>query len=309
VTRSPLPLIVALLTLAILLSALALTFGHGAVAHGGAFCSVCLASQAASGALVLGASISALTWLSRVQARQLERDRELERRAAHNDRLALVGTLTAGVAHDLRGPLTVLAMGIEELRCCEGLEPELVEDLSESYLRLRQLSSDLTGFCRSEGAEDRAEASAVLASALRMAGPRLRGAHTVAFSSLDRLPPVGIGPQRLEQVLLNLVVNAVDATPGGGHIELSARVEGDRALISVQDDGPGIEPRLEAKLFSPFATTKPAGEGTGLGLFISRRLIEEVGGELRLATSEFGARFEVLLPLAPSAPEPGLRAR
>jgi signal transduction histidine kinase len=117
---------------------------------------------------------------------------------------------------------------------------------------------------------------------------------------------VALAAPKLTQVLLNLVLNAgaalANAGREGGRISLRARAEGpDRVRIEVEDDGPGIEPSVRDRLFEPFVTTKPVGEGTGLGLAVCRGLVESAGGEIAVDPSyEGGARFYVVLP-APRA--------
>jgi two-component system C4-dicarboxylate transport sensor histidine kinase DctB len=118
---------------------------------------------------------------------------------------------------------------------------------------------------------------------------------------------VGVSNDRLVQVLLNLVLNAADAIHGaevGAAITLRARAEGDRLVVEVQDDGPGVPESLRDKVFEPFFTTKPAGEGTGLGLSISAAIIEQAGGTIRFADRDDGARgTRVVIEL----PRPGVR--
>jgi len=110
-------------------------------------------------------------------------------------------------------------------------------------------------------------------------------------------------PDQMQQVLINLVLNALDATPPGGRVEISARLEdsGGRAgvAVAVRDTGPGIPDELKPRLFEPFFTTKPAGQGTGLGLAICRDIIRAHGGEIRVESQlGAGATFTVWIPAA-----------
>jgi signal transduction histidine kinase len=116
----------------------------------------------------------------------------------------------------------------------------------------------------------------------------------------SRLPEVLGDTGRLSQVVLNLVVNAADATGGEGQVEVSVTVEAAQLVLAVSDDGPGIPPELRAKIFDPFFTTKEPGAGPGLGLSVSLALVEGLGGTIRLAEAARGTRFEVVLPVAPA---------
>jgi two-component system NtrC family sensor kinase len=112
------------------------------------------------------------------------------------------------------------------------------------------------------------------------------------------LPQVMGDIGRLTQVVLNLVVNAGDATGGEGTVEVSAVATGKEVVLAIADDGPGIPEDVRAKIFDPFFTTKEPGAGTGLGLSVSLAIIEGMGGTIRLAEPARGARFEIVLPAA-----------
>jgi signal transduction histidine kinase len=113
------------------------------------------------------------------------------------------------------------------------------------------------------------------------------------------LPPAGIEPDRLLQVVLNLLLNAVDALGGEGRVRISIAREGDAQLcLVVEDDGPGIPEDVIGQIFEPFVTTKPVGEGTGLGLAVCHTLITQVGGRIDALNGQGGARFEIHLPIA-----------
>jgi len=256
--------------------------------------------QAGAGLAVLGVLLvaGAALWSEqrrhfRTQQRALVERVALRDAAAHADRLALLGTLTAGVAHELRSPLTVLVMLEEELER-GGLEPELCRLYAEAVATLRTLSSDMTDFARQgDPGESRCDPALAVEAALRMARPRLRARHRLHVD-LDELPWVAMAPGRLSQVVINLVLNAADALEAGGTIWIRGRAEGDRVLLRVEDDGPGIAPAQRDRLFEAFATTKARGEGTGLGLYLCRSMVEEVGGTIGVDPNHApGAAFEV----------------
>jgi two-component system NtrC family sensor kinase len=102
----------------------------------------------------------------------------------------------------------------------------------------------------------------------------------------------------LRQVVVNLIVNAIHATGAAGSVRVATERRGRQALLSVEDDGPGILPEIRARLFEPFFTTKPVGQGTGLGLYVSYEIVRSHGGEIRVDSEPGrGSRFEVRLPL------------
>ena len=120
---------------------------------------------------------------------------------------------------------------------------------------------------------------------------------TLEVASAEELDPVAMAGDALRQVLLNLALNAIEATPQGGAVRVTAEATGDAIAISVEDEGPGIPEELRARLFEPFVSTK--AQPSGLGLAISRRLVEDAGGTIEATTrDEGGARFVVALPVA-----------
>jgi signal transduction histidine kinase len=124
---------------------------------------------------------------------------------------------------------------------------------------------------------------------------------TLTVSIPGPVPPVAADPDQLQQVLVNLTMNACDAADAGGHVEIGAVVEGARARLEVVDDGCGIPPEHRHQVFDPFFTTKKRGQGTGLGLAVTAQIVRNHGGEIELA-SEIGAgtRVTVHWPLAAS---------
>jgi len=214
--------------------------------------------------------------------------------AAHGERLAMLGTLTAGVAHDLRGPLTAVR-GLSDLLL--EAEPdevdELAQDLDMAIDTLGEMVDDLTSFART-----RAETGCYPADALRLTERMLKARfrHEVALMvDTPDLDPVALDRRRLSQALLNLAINAQQAGAGRVHIH-AASVE-NAVQVFVDDDGPGVPLDLRAQLFDAFFTTKADGEGTGLGLHLVQRFLQEVGGEVGIDDSPLGgARFRLTVP-------------
>jgi len=254
--------------------------------------------------------------------------RQSEAQLFATDRLASVGTLAAGVAHEINNPLAAvianLELAVSDLGAA-GLGGELLEevrDAREAAERVRLIVRDLRLFSRAEetrrGLVDVRE---VLDSTLRMAWHEIRHRARL-IKAFDEVPNVEANEARLGQVFLNLVINAAHAIPEGraeaNQIRIATKLEGDRVVIEIADTGVGMSNELMEHIFTPFFSTRPAGVGTGLGLPICRRLVEDIGGELRVTSREGkGSSFAILLPIAaevaeaqpeskplPSSPEP-----
>ena len=222
------------------------------------------------------------------------------------ERLAVVGRLAAGLAHEIGNPLTVV-IGFLELLGSPGLsEPERADALrsmGRELDRIHHTVRDLLDFSRASAKAGGVGAVAgVLEHVRRLLVPqeRLRGVK------LEVEPPpaeveVPLDDTGLTQVLLNLLLNAADAVAGHGTIRVSARVDGARVRLDVDDSGPGVPEELVARIFEPFFSTKPAGTGTGLGLAVCESLVTAAGGEITVSRSTLGgARFSVTLPVARS---------
>lgn len=249
--------------------------------------------------LLLGAGVSA--WLISVERVRRRRERaqaeerlRLTQAAAHSERLALIGTLTAGVAHDIRSPLTAMSAISELLEDAEHDErDELLTDLRDAVRTMRAIADDLTGFSRGDAAKGGCPAEAIDLT-VRMVRARFRGGRDLTVDQSE-MPEVTLDTRRLSQALMNLCVNAVHA--GATRVSIVGRTEASGCVIVVEDDGPGIPDEIRDRIFAPFFTTKEEGEGTGLGLHLVRSFIEEAGGTIALTTSSLGgAAFRLALP-------------
>jgi len=234
-----------------------------------------------------------------------------------SDRMASVGILAAGVAHEINNPLAAvlanLDLALADLATAptnpevlEGIREEL-GDARTAADRVRRIVRDLRIFSRS--AEERLgpiDVHAVLESTLRMAANEIRHRATLV-KDYGSVPPVSASEGRLGQVFLNLIVNASQALPEGhadsNEIRIRTLCSGDRVVISISDTGPGLPTSVMQRLFTPFVTTKPAGIGTGLGLSICHRIVTGFGGEIRVDSSTSGTTFEVVLLMAEDAGE------
>ena len=233
-----------------------------------------------------------------------------------SERMASVGRLAAGVAHEIGNPIAAL-IGMQDLL----LDGDLSENARSDFLRrmrreterIHEVVRDLLDFARPEeiqGAggspQPPADVRTVIDEVVSLVKPQktFRGVRFETHASemlLTSLPA-----PRLTQVLLNIVLNAGAAVAStkesDRRVTLRARaVDAGRVRIEVEDDGPGISPVVRDRLFEPFVTTKQVGEGSGLGLAVCRGLVESAGGEIGVDTSyQGGARFYVVLPSAPS---------
>jgi len=251
--------------------------------------------------------------------------RVLEARLRETERVYAVGVVAASIAHDLRNPLMIVQGAIDLTR--RGLSDDpaagssggpatetprrgsarMLLFLREAQAAIERMADIIAGMNASQRRMS-ATTTEDLAQVVRLSIACLHGALRRRGSlsvDLQAVPPVKGSPTALSQVLLNLLVNALEALPEGGDARSAVTVrllrDGEVAVVEVEDTGAGIEPHVLERVFDPFFTTKEDG-GTGLGLAISKRIVDEIGGSIRV-TSEpgAGARFTVRLPLAPSA--------
>lgn len=230
-----------------------------------------------------------------------------------SERLASVGTLAAGFAHELRTPLAAVVGNLElaggrlaELSAAGERIDDIVGEVSdarEAAERLRELVRDLSIFSRADDEKRSVDLRSVFDSSIRMAWHEIRGKARLV-RQLEELPAIIGNESRLGQLFLNLLVNAAQAIPEGDpehqEIRLSAVVDSlGRVEVSVSDTGVGIPTHLLPRLFTPFFTTKPVGVGTGLGLSICHRIVTSLGGEIRCESRlGEGTTFRVTLPPA-----------
>lgn len=242
-----------------------------------------------------------------LDARVRERTRQLEllqEAALRTERLNTVAVLGAGLVHDLNNALSVVHGALDLTPVCPGADEAFhrraIEHVRQALDRVTGLGSRLMAFARQKDepveALDLAREVRGLEGLLRLALP--------ATIQLEVSAPgpafwVRSTPGHLEQILLNLILNARDAMPAGGTVRV--RVEGDQtaARLLVEDTGAGMPPEVQSQIFTPFFTTKGPGKGTGLGLASVRALVEQNGGGIRVASREgIGTSFVLEFPLA-----------
>jgi signal transduction histidine kinase len=251
--------------------------------------------------------------LARSRAELEEKVRERTQQWLQAARLADLGTFAAGVAHEVNTPLASIAScaeGLERRLASGGLSPEeqreYLQTIAREAYRAHETMAGLLSLARPDPGEVRPVALAEVASD----GARLlrhsmdRGGVTLDLAVPADLPLVDANPAEMQQVLLNLLKNALDASPVGGRVRVVGRQEGEEVWLEVTDQGPGVAAADRDRIFDPFFTTKSAGKGTGLGLAVSFRIAERHGGRLEHAdVPGGGALFRLVLPLPSPVPE------
>ncbi len=244
---------------------------------------------------------------------ELQKAHEL---AVSQEKLAAIGTLAAGVAHEINNPMSFVTSNVGQLLAAlrkladppaelrEYVDEVLPETL-EGIRRVNSIVADLRRFARGEPEtqiEDY-DLNEQVAFVVRMLRPCLDNGCKLELE-LGPLPPLRGWPRKIAQVVMNLILNAVQAVPGQGCVSVTTKLEGARAVVSVRDTGVGMSAETRARLFEPFFTTKPVGKGTGLGLSVSHGIIAMHGGYVEV-DSEVGrgSCFTVHLPLASQTAE------
>lgn len=275
--------------------------------------------------------------------------RATEAQLAQSEKMRALGQFVAGIAHELNNPIGFVSANLEHLRrCTDALErmlaahaavplapadaaalaserrtlrldalladlPSALDDCQEGARRAAEIVAALRAFARGDTAEawSRVDLRERLERTLALVRHRL--ADVTVERDYGEVPPVEVMPGQIDQVLLNLIANALDAMTARGTLGVRTRLEvdppgarqaGPHAVVIVRDTGAGIPPELQARVFDPFFTTKPEGRGTGLGLSVSYGIVERHGGRIGLESQPgLGTTFTVALPVArPAAP-------
>lgn len=230
---------------------------------------------------------------------------ELEAGLEQSERLAAIGMLASGIAHEVGNPLAAIATAVEGLlRRLDGPgadEPRVVKEYLEivrkQVFRLRDVTERLLGFARVPSRQlTLVDAAAAAREVLALVAHQARAQGVDVRAALEGPVHAVAEPLLLEQALLNLVLNALQAMPRGGTLGVEARAEGETVLVSVEDTGHGIPEPVRRRLFEPFLRGRPDGAGTGLGLFLTQALLRRVDGAISVESDPGrGARFTVRL--------------
>ena len=259
-----------------------------------------------------------------VIGRDLGQRRELQAQLIQADRFSAVGTLAAGVAHEINNPLAYVLLNLEyllrETPKFDG-DPATVSRLMERLdevrhgaSRVRTIVEELKAFSEKDtDVHTPVDLARVVRSAARLCAQDLQGRASLSLELTDTAVVMG-NAARLEQVVVNLLINAVQASPKGreGRIVMALSKVDHQVQLEVTDDGAGISSEHVNRVFDPFFTTKPAGVGTGLGLPICHSIVRSHGGDISVSSAPSqGTTFRVLLPAASEAetvPEPASKA-
>jgi len=224
-------------------------------------------------------------------------------------KLRAIGNLTAGVAHELNNPLNNIILTSEVLKDSyhelsdEELD-DIVNDLVTQSERAQRVVKNLLDYAReSETKTEYFHIDKLLEDTLQLARNQIKlNKIKLAVNVAPNLDPLYGDQELLKQVFLNLVINAIDAMPDGGELRVDVSEETQTGFMAIQisDTGAGIPNHILGSIFNPFFTTKPTGKGTGLGLAVSKGIIEKHGGDIKAESKPGeGARFIVYLPIVP----------
>jgi two-component system NtrC family sensor kinase len=279
--------------------------------------------QMAVSILLLGAAavVGATLLLSRRMVRFIEkadRDRDLMNdQVIETGKLASVGELAAGVAHEINNPVAVM---VEEAGWIEDLlaDPQFLREgdpeeirkplrmIRTQGARCKEITHKLLSFARKTDPDaELLSVNEIVTEVVALSEQKARfGNVQISLFLSEGLPPVRAVVSEMQQVLMNLIHNAIDAIEkkGRGKVEVTTRAEGDRVMLSVADEGQGIPRSVLPRIFDPFFTTKPPGKGTGLGLSICYGIIRKMGGEITVNSAvDVGATFHLSIPAADQA--------
>jgi PAS domain S-box-containing protein len=227
-------------------------------------------------------------------------EEDLQRR----EHLASIGLLASGIAHEVNTPLTGISSYTQMLlarRTPQDPEYPILRTIAQQTTRAAGIASSLLNFARQgEGDHQAIDVADMTEETLKLFEPHLRGKRIELRHEIEpTLPPVVGNRGRLQQVVMNLLLNAVDAMPEGGTVTVAAANVAGRVRIQVNDTGCGIAPEHLEKIYDPFFTTKPRGQGTGLGLSVSYGIVKEHSGTLTAESNPGeGSRFIISLPIA-----------
>lgn len=292
-----------------------LTLEHSAVrvATGGR--RLIIPKQAPREIASLAARLSQMTEQLRDEEEQLRRKisevqftseelRRTQQSLMRSERLATVGRLSAGLAHEIGNPISSL-MGFIDLLLEGDLAPEEERDflmrMRKETSRIDRVLSDLLAYARPAGSQQKNQPGSVgeaVRTVRQLVSPQ-KSFHELTLTLVHqaKADSVALDLERLIQVTLNLVINAADACERRGQVRIVTRDEDAEVELLVEDDGPGVRKDQRERIFEPFVTTKDVGRGTGLGLSVTRGLVESAGGSIEVEDSELGgACFRVRLP-------------
>ncbi|MDD2897311.1 MAG: HAMP domain-containing sensor histidine kinase [Desulfuromonadaceae bacterium] len=229
---------------------------------------------------------------------------DLLRQLAYNEKMAELGKISAGIVHELNSPLSVIISASQMIMREEGVPDSVVEmisRISSEAQRLSHLTKGLLHFSSHDETVSDVDLNLTLDFILNFLNYEAARRGVVVSKEYDfTLPTILIDANLLKQILLNIIMNALQAMENSGgtlHVETSAAGEG-CVCFHISDNGPGIPPETLERIFDRYFTTKKVGEGTGLGLFVTKSLVENMGGNINVTSSKAeGTCFCVTLPI------------
>ncbi len=231
-------------------------------------------------------------------------DSDLLRQLAYNEKMAELGKISAGVVHELNAPLSVIISASQMIMREEGVPEavlEMIARISSEAQRLSHLTKGLLNFSSHDETIGEVDLNLTVDFILNFLNYEAARRGVIVLKQLDyTLPVIRIDTNLLRQILLNIIMNALQAIENGGGkllVETSA-VGKDNVCFVIADNGPGIPVEVIDRIFERYFTTKKPGEGTGLGLFVTKNLVENMGGEIKVTSrSGGGTMFTVTLPV------------
>ncbi|MBK8233391.1 MAG: hypothetical protein IT349_00140 [Candidatus Eisenbacteria bacterium] len=259
--------------------------------------------------MVMMATVAGAAYLVHRSLEQPIRQLREQSRAqmVHQEKMAALGLLASGVAHEIGNPLTAVSSVAQLLRH-RSQDPSVQKqlDLILTHIdRISKIVREMSDFSRPPSLSPApTDVNEVLRTALHLARYDRRSRNIEVIEATDlHLPRVTLVADHLFQVFLNLILNALDAMDQGGRLTLRSRVEGQEIAVEIEDQGSGIPPELLDRIFDPFFTTKPVGKGTGLGLSVSYGIVNNLGGRIEVRSEPAtGSTFTVWIPMAPNPP-------
>jgi signal transduction histidine kinase len=241
--------------------------------------------------------------MSRKMANDIEQFKQLNEQLIRTEKLAAMGTLAAGIAHEVNNPLASISSLIQIMQSKDNLDEKAEENLKliqTQIQRITQVTKDMMDFARVRPAAKTAvDVNDLIDKSLRLASfDKSFQKLTIHRNFTENLPKVFADGDQLQQVFLNLFLNARDALPEGGELILETAAEFSEVRIAITDNGAGIKTEDAKKIFDPFFTTKPTGKGTGLGLAVCYGIITAHGGKIEVVPNDSrGTTFYIALPV------------